>query len=238
MLAPWYSCLAGELFTAAKPGCNGQAIFYSTYLQYFMFAIFQVSENSPFSFNQTGLSVELFLDQVNYMSGLLSPQAGARVVVHSPREFPLPSEFGMEAQPGRTLRSPYKWYKYYKTHDFPYFSSFFSLKKQNALSRLPWPHPSDCWRHWNETNPAEVDPKYLSNYLPTYSFTVKNNGTYFFQSINPLRYPVKYEGVHQVLLPAAGSRPLRLLRLWLPHPSVQRKRLHRRRRIAQAVQFL
>ncbi len=65
-----------------------------------VFAIFHISENSHVSFTQTGLSVELFLDQVNYMSGLLSPQAGARVVVHSPREFPLPSEFGMEAQPG------------------------------------------------------------------------------------------------------------------------------------------
>ena len=46
-----------------------------------------------------GLTVEMFLDQDNYMLKKLSKNAGARVVVHDPYSIPLPDEFGINLQP-------------------------------------------------------------------------------------------------------------------------------------------
>ena len=43
-----------------------------------------------------GLSVEIFLDQTNYMLNKLSKQAGARIVIHDPANPPLPDEYGMD----------------------------------------------------------------------------------------------------------------------------------------------
>ncbi len=46
-----------------------------------------------------GLSVELNLDQSNYMKGRLSKKAGARLVLHDPFQPPLPDEYGMDLAP-------------------------------------------------------------------------------------------------------------------------------------------
>ena len=46
-----------------------------------------------------GLSVEIFLDQANYMLNKLSKQAGARIVIHDPTNPPLPDEYGMDLRP-------------------------------------------------------------------------------------------------------------------------------------------
>ncbi len=46
-----------------------------------------------------GLSVELFLDQNNYMIQKLSKKAGARMVIHDPFIKPLPDEYGIDLQP-------------------------------------------------------------------------------------------------------------------------------------------
>ena len=49
--------------------------------------------------NFPGLSVEVFLDQSNYMSNKLSKKAGARLVIHDPAVPPLADEFGIDLQP-------------------------------------------------------------------------------------------------------------------------------------------
>ena len=46
-----------------------------------------------------GLSVQIFLDQDNYMLNKLSKRAGARIVVHDPANPPLPDEYGMDLRP-------------------------------------------------------------------------------------------------------------------------------------------
>lgn len=46
-----------------------------------------------------GLSVELFLDQENYMLKKLSKRAGARLVIHDPWMPPLPDEYGADLRP-------------------------------------------------------------------------------------------------------------------------------------------
>jgi hypothetical protein len=45
------------------------------------------------------LSLELFLDQGNYMLKKLSKKAGARMVLHDPKVPPLPDEYGIDLQP-------------------------------------------------------------------------------------------------------------------------------------------
>ena len=46
-----------------------------------------------------GLTVEVFLDQENYMLKKLSKKAGARLVIHDARSPPLADEYGMDLQP-------------------------------------------------------------------------------------------------------------------------------------------
>ena len=46
-----------------------------------------------------GLSVEIFLDQDNYMLNKLSKRAGARIVIHDPANPPLPDEYGLDLRP-------------------------------------------------------------------------------------------------------------------------------------------
>ena len=46
-----------------------------------------------------GLTVEVFLDQDNYMLKKLSKKAGARLVIHDARSPPLADEYGMDLQP-------------------------------------------------------------------------------------------------------------------------------------------
>ena len=46
-----------------------------------------------------GLTVEVFLDQDNYMIKKLSKKAGARLVIHDASSPPLADEYGMDLQP-------------------------------------------------------------------------------------------------------------------------------------------
>lgn len=49
--------------------------------------------------SETGFSVEVFLDQDNYMLNKLSKKAGARMVLHEPELPALPDEYGQDLQP-------------------------------------------------------------------------------------------------------------------------------------------
>ncbi len=46
------------------------------------------------------MEVEMFVDQINYMSGLLSQSAGVRVIVHPPDDHPKVEEMGLNVMPG------------------------------------------------------------------------------------------------------------------------------------------
>ena len=46
-----------------------------------------------------GLTVEVFLDQKNYMLKKLSKKAGARLVIHDASSPPLADEYGIDLQP-------------------------------------------------------------------------------------------------------------------------------------------
>jgi hypothetical protein len=63
----------------------------------FKYNIFLNLKNIAFIF--LGLSVEIFLDQANYMVKKLSKSAGARIVIHDPLSPPLPDEYGLDLRP-------------------------------------------------------------------------------------------------------------------------------------------
>ena len=46
------------------------------------------------------MQLELQIDQLFYMSNKLSQKAGAKVVIHNPRDYPMPEEFGIDLHPG------------------------------------------------------------------------------------------------------------------------------------------
>ena len=46
-----------------------------------------------------GLSIEVFIDQANYMIKKLSKRAGVRLVLHDPKVPPLPEEYGLDLAP-------------------------------------------------------------------------------------------------------------------------------------------
>ena len=50
-------------------------------------------------FLSLGLTLEVFLDQSNYMKNRLSKKAGGKIVVHDPNTPPLPNEYGLELRP-------------------------------------------------------------------------------------------------------------------------------------------
>ncbi|XP_046612903.1 amiloride-sensitive sodium channel subunit gamma-2-like [Neodiprion virginianus] len=87
--------------TFSGKSCSNITLFFKT--------ISSTSYGNCFTFTTTrrtvmpgkdyGLSMELFLDQSNYIGGGLSPRAGARVVVHPPSQFPLPNENGLTIPP-------------------------------------------------------------------------------------------------------------------------------------------
>lgn len=45
------------------------------------------------------MSVELYLDQDNYMLSKMSKTAGAKIVIHDPILPPLPDEYGIDMMP-------------------------------------------------------------------------------------------------------------------------------------------
>ena len=77
-----------------------------------------------------GLSVEIFLDQTNYMLNKLSKKAGARIVIHDPANPPLPDEYGMDLRPNT--------------------ASSIAVQLTN-ITRLEAPFISNCTLGWNQT---------------------------------------------------------------------------------------
>ena len=47
----------------------------------------------------SGLSLQIFLDQDNYMLNKLTPNAGAKLVIHESQSPPLPDDKGIDLQP-------------------------------------------------------------------------------------------------------------------------------------------
>ena len=45
----------------------------------------------------------MFLDQGNYMRNNLTKKGGARVILHSPYEAPLPDEYGIDIEPNTAV---------------------------------------------------------------------------------------------------------------------------------------
>ncbi|CAG0888602.1 unnamed protein product [Darwinula stevensoni] len=80
---------------------------------------------------ETGLSLEVFIDQTNYMKNTISASAGARVTIHSPDQLPNPVEQGYFVQPN--------------TH------TVFGLQIVN-MSRLSSPYVTNCISNWTETD--------------------------------------------------------------------------------------
>ncbi|CAG0901447.1 unnamed protein product, partial [Darwinula stevensoni] len=78
-----------------------------------------------------GLSLELYLDQDDYMSNVVSESAGVRVVVHDNDQLPIPDEQGFYLRPN--------------TH------TTMALTKVN-ITRLPEPYQSRCFSSWKQTS--------------------------------------------------------------------------------------
>jgi len=55
--------------------------------------------NTTLTGNKNGLSIELHIDQQNYMLKKFSQKAGIRLVVHHPNSIPLADEYGMDLHP-------------------------------------------------------------------------------------------------------------------------------------------
>ncbi|CAG0888605.1 unnamed protein product [Darwinula stevensoni] len=97
---------------------------------------------------ETGLSLELFVDQENYIANPISASAGARVTIHSPDQLPNPVEQGYFVQPS--------------TH------TVFALQIVN-MSRLPSPYSTDCVTDWTQTDYEPLPPTFNLNVSLGYS---------------------------------------------------------------------
>ena len=100
----------------------------------------------------SGLSIELYLDQRNYMLNKLSKKAGARMVLHGPEEPPLPDEYGLDLQPNTASSIAIQLvsqnmvdicWDVTKVEKCCFF--------QTEITRLPDPHPAKCIEFWNQT---------------------------------------------------------------------------------------
>ena len=100
-----------------------------------------------------GLSIELYLDQRNYMLNKLSKKAGARMVLHGPEEPPLPDEYGLDLQPNTASSIAIQ----LVSRNIVDIYGKGCLEKiqrvffQTEITRLPPPHPSKCIESWNQT---------------------------------------------------------------------------------------
>ncbi|CAG0893868.1 unnamed protein product [Darwinula stevensoni] len=79
---------------------------------------------------ETGLSLELYLNKVNYVRNPTASSVGARVTIHSPNEWPNPIEQGYMVQPNTR--------------------NVFALQVVN-MSRLGSPYSTDCFSDWKKT---------------------------------------------------------------------------------------
>ncbi|CAG0893502.1 unnamed protein product [Darwinula stevensoni] len=80
---------------------------------------------------ESGLSLELYLDQISYIKNPTASSVGARVTIHSPNEWPNPVEQGYLVQPNTR--------------------NVFALQAVD-ISRLESPYSTDCFSDWNQTD--------------------------------------------------------------------------------------
>ncbi|XP_067000080.2 amiloride-sensitive sodium channel subunit alpha-like [Anabrus simplex] len=87
--------------TFSGTSCLNNTLFFkqSSDLNYGNCFTFRTERRTVIPGREYGLSLELFLDQANYLRAGLSPQAGARVVVHETNQEPLPVENGISVSP-------------------------------------------------------------------------------------------------------------------------------------------
>ncbi len=95
-----------------------------------------------------GLSIELFLDQYNYMLKGLSQKAGVRAVIHSPHSFPMIDATGIDLSPG--------------------MASSLAIQMNDITRKRP-PFKSMCIDEWTET---ELDISIMAEEKPQYSYSV------------------------------------------------------------------
>ena len=92
--------------------------------------------NATLTGTSYGLSIEIFLDQTNYMLNKLSKKAGARIVIHDPANPPLPDEYGMDLRPNT--------------------ASSIAVQLTN-ITRLEAPFISNCTSGWNQTGYTNIN---------------------------------------------------------------------------------
>ncbi len=112
----------------------------------------------------TGLFLELFLDQSMYVPGATSAEAGARLVVHSPREFPVLAEKAVSLGPNTAVSIAVQEVKK------PFCSQSLNNRKlqQVSVARMEAPYVSNCTKSWDEvplnkslvTNDTDEMPNY------------------------------------------------------------------------------
>ncbi len=132
-----------------------------------------------------GLSLEMFLDQDNYMLKKLSKNAGARVVVHDPNSVPLPDEFGINLQPNTATGV---------------------AVQKNDITRLEYPFKTNCTKSWSQT-PYNVPRKH------TYSLAVslKAKNEYVTHMQRAFTYDTSISDLPEVLPPGSHRFQLFLL---------------------------
>ena len=78
-----------------------------------------------------GLTLELFLDQGNYLKNRLSKENGARIVIHDPKTPPLPDENGLDLAPNMANAI---------------------AVQQTQIQRLTAPYTPNCTQDWKDTS--------------------------------------------------------------------------------------
>ena len=89
-----------------------------------------IIKNTYNRFLYLGLTLEVFLDQSNYMKNRLSKKAGGKIVIHDPNTPPLPNEYGLELRPNT--------------------ASSIAVQKNN-IKRMASPFKPNCTSAWNGT---------------------------------------------------------------------------------------
>ncbi|CAG0890938.1 unnamed protein product [Darwinula stevensoni] len=80
---------------------------------------------------ETGLSLEIYVDRINHINSPTASSVGARVTIHSPNKWPNPVEQGYLVQPNTR--------------------NIFALQNVN-MSRLESPYSTDCLSDWSRTD--------------------------------------------------------------------------------------
>ncbi|CAG0883336.1 unnamed protein product [Darwinula stevensoni] len=113
-----------------------------------------------------GLSLQLYLDQDDYMSNVVSESAGIRLAVHANNELPSPDEQGLYLQPNTHTSVALQavrmlviggWMRSKDECDWRAGRVWRVMQVQ--IYRLPEPYQPSCFSSWNETD-----------YVPRYPF--------------------------------------------------------------------